>query len=89
MSRKFRVDRYSWVKTAGLQIKGKTSKYIVTDCEEDETEEMRPPVATFHISMAHDDDIQKIRAYKLAEFLNTAQEKVDVINILSGMTMAP
>jgi hypothetical protein len=89
MARKFRVDGYVWQRSDGSRIKGKHSKFVVTDSVENETEESRPHVAVFHVSVLWDEEIQELRANKLANFLNSVQDKSSVIDIMSGMTMTP
>lgn len=86
--RTYKVDRYNYRTNADPKLVGKISEYRVTDAEKDEDEKYRPSVATFYVSMLYDAESQKIRAEKLAEYLNDVNSKIGMYEILKGSTMS-
>lgn len=86
--RMYKVDTYSWNKNADPKLVGKISEFRVTDAEKDEDEKQRPSVAKFLVSVLYDADTQKVRAEKLAEYLNDVNSKIGMYEILKGSTMS-
>lgn len=86
--RLYKVDTYGWNKTADADLVGKIAEFRVTDAEKGEDEKQRPPVATFHVSVLYDTGTQKIRAEKLAEYLNDVNSKIGMYEILKGSAMS-
>ena len=86
--RTYKVDGYSWNKNADSKLVGKISDFRVTDAVKGEDEEMRPAVAIFHVSVLYDAETQKVRAEKLAEYLNDVNSKIGMYEILKGSTMS-
>ena len=83
MARTYHVEKYVWNEYSD-HIKGSVSEYKVSDRLEDEREEHRPTVAVFPVNALYDEESQKVRSHKLAEYLNKVQEKIDVITLLQG-----
>lgn len=86
--RLYKVDTYSWNKNADAKLVGKISKFRVTDAEKGEDEKYRPSVATFYVSVLYDAESQKIRAEKLAEYINDVNSKIGMYEILKDSTMS-
>lgn len=68
----------------------KITAYFVTDAHDVAELDDRPKAAEFEISVMYDDEIQRVRAEKYAEYLNklveaarVAQEQIHLVDILS------
>lgn len=84
MARQYSVSTWTYREHMGKEKAGKVSKYEVDDRYDDETAEERPAVATFQVSTLYDAESQKLRATKLAEYLNSVNEKISVYATLSS-----
>lgn len=87
MSREYGVQSWNFNKYSPKEKIGKVSHYQVTDKNENESEDERPPVAIFTVNALYDADTQKIRAEKLADYLNDINSKISMYEILSNSSM--
>lgn len=84
MARTYKVATWTYKASAGREKAGKVVRYEVTDQYDNETDEERPPVAVFQITSLYDAESQHLRATKLAEYLNSVNEKISVYATLSN-----
>lgn len=87
--RNYYVSTYTYNDTVEKHMRGKVSRYKVTDAYDNETEKERPPVAEFVVSVLYDAETQKVRAEKLAEYLNDVNSKIGMYQILTSTTIVP
>ena len=97
MARKFTVYTYTYTAGVEKEMIGAPSRYEVGDwVSADETKEStlnyRPAVATFKVSVLHDEESQQELAHKLCDYLNavrSAQEKAVLDDALLQRIMMP